>query len=339
MTGQLGIFHEIRLAVLAVVGLIVIGTVGYMALEGWTALDAFYMTVITIFTVGFREIHPLSPASQLFTSGLIVFGVAIAFWAGASMLQLALSPEARVAIRRRRMRSAIAKMRDHYIICGYGRIGREVCATFAERQIAHAVGDVNEGTIAELEELPCPFIHGDCTDDEVLQALGIEHARGLIAVAGTDADNTFIVLSARAIRPDLPIVARATTEDAERKLRAAGADRVLTPYKIGGRRIAALAMQPGIVEFLDVVMKGDEVDLALDEIRIGPRSELVGKTLEGSQLRKISGAVVLAIRDHDGKLNSNPGATAALAPNDVLIALGTCEQLTALSRLAGETSP
>ncbi len=335
MTGQLGIFREIRLAAMAIALLIGIGTVGYVWLEGWSALDAFYMTVITVFTVGFREVGPLSPASQLFTTGLIVFGVGIALWAGASMLQLALSPEARVAIRRRRTRGEIAKMRDHYIICGYGRIGREVCATFLERGVPHAIGDMDDETASDLEELPCPYVQGDCTDDDVLRSLGIEHARGLIAVAGTDADNTFIVLSARALRPDLYIVARATTHDAERKLRAAGADRAITPYKIGGRRIAALAIQPGVVDFLDVMMKGDEADLALDEIPISPNSELVGRTLQDSRIRDISGAVVLAIRTSGAPLNSNPNRDAVLAADDMLIALGTCEQLAELSRMAG----
>jgi voltage-gated potassium channel len=160
---QLSIVNEIKLAIAAVALLIAAGTAGYVFIEGWAFLDAFYMTVITVFTVGFREVFPLSPAGQVFTAVLIMFGVGVALWAGTSMLQLALSPDARVLMRRRRMRREISKLRDHYIICGYGRIGREVCACLMRRNVPHAIGDQDEARLEELENLGCPFVMGDCS--------------------------------------------------------------------------------------------------------------------------------------------------------------------------------
>lgn len=332
---QLSIVNEIKLAIAAVALLIAVGTAGYVFIEGWGPLDAFYMTVITVFTVGFREVLPLSPIGQIFTTLLIMFGVGIALWAGTSMLQLALSPHARVLMRRRRMRKEIGRLKDHYVVCGYGRIGREVCACFMRRGVPHAIGDQDEAMLEELEGLGCPFVLGDCSDDETLKALGIGSAKGLVAAAGTDADNTFIVLSARALRPDLFIVARSTTPEAESKLKAAGADRVISPYEIGGRRIAAAVIQPTIVDFLDVAMTGDEVSLAMDEIVVSPTSPLAGQALVDSGIRQESGAVVLGIKGAGGQLNSNPAPSTVLNSGDILIALGTVQQLKALVKLAG----
>jgi voltage-gated potassium channel len=331
---QIGVLREMRFAVLALVALIAAGTAGYVLIEGWGLLDAFYMTVITVFTVGFSEVHELTPAGRIFTSLLIMFGVGIALWAGASVLQHAISPRARMLLRRRRMDKEIAKLRDHFVVCGYGRIGREVCRVFRRRGVTYAVGDVDEGAITELLEAGCPAVQGDCTSDGTLRALGVERARGLVAVAGSDADNTFIVLSARALRPDLYIVARATSPEVESKLRAAGANRVVTPYQIGGQRIAAAAVQPAIVDFLDVAMHGQEVSLALDEIPIRQGSSLPGKTLVDSGIRQQSGAVIVAIKQLDGRLNSNPAPETVLSEGDILIALGTVQQLKDLDALA-----
>jgi len=333
-TSHFSLLWELRLAALGVALLVLAGTGGYMLIEGWGLLDSLYMTIITIFTVGYKEVHDLSPFGQVYTSLLIVFGVGVALWAGARLVQLAVSPETQRMVRRRRMDRQIAGLREHFIICGYGRIGREVCRVFRRRGVSYAVGDVSEEVIGELLEAGCPAVAGDCTEDSTLQALGIDRARGLVAAAGSDADNTFIVLSARALRPDLYIVARATSPEVEAKLRAAGASRVVTPYQIGGQRMAAAAIQPTIVDFLDVAMHGDEVSLALDEVHVRVTSPLIGKTLADSGIRQQSGAVIVAIKPLDGKLNSNPAPATLLAVGDTLIALGTVQQLKDLDALA-----
>jgi len=334
-TLHLSLLWELRVAALAVAMLVVVGTLGYMAIEGWGLLDAFYMTIITIFTVGYKEVHDLSPPGQIYTALLIVFGVGIALWAGARLVQFVVSPDTQRLLRRQRMNAAMSKLRDHFIICGYGRIGREVCRVFRRRGVPFAVGDVDEAVTSELLEAGCPVVHGNCTDDATLLALGLIHARGLVAAAGTDADNTFIVLSARAMRPDLYIVARATSPEVEGKLRVAGANRVVTPYQIGGQRMAAAAVQPTIVDFLDVAMHGAEVSLALDEVRIRDGSALAGMALVDSGIRQQSGAVIVAIKHVDGRLNSNPVPETLLGAGDILIALGTVQQLKDLAALAG----
>ncbi len=331
----LAVLKELQLALAAVFCLVAVGTAGFRLIEGWSFLDSLYMTVITLSTVGFTEVHPLSPVGKLFTVLLIVFGVGIALWAATNLVQLALSQDTRTALRRRRMRAEISKMRGHFIVCGYGRIGREVCDSFHRRHVPHVVADTDPANVDELEELGVPFIHGDASDDGVLQALGIERAKGLIAAAGTDADNTFIVLSARALRPDIIIVARSTTPAAEKKLLAAGANRVMSPYVFGARRIAAAATQPNVVEFLDVAMQGGEVSLALEEVLVSEESPIVGKTLADSEIRQRSGVVLVAIKCVDCTLISNPTPDTVIHAGDILIAVGAVPELEKLVALAG----
>jgi len=234
------------------------------------------------------------------------------------------------------MRAEMSRMKDHFIVCGYGRIGREVCACFRRRQVPHVVADTDRANMDELEETGVPFIHGDASGDGVLKALGIARAKGLIAAAGTDADNTFIVLSARALRPDILIVARSTTPDAERKLLAAGANRVMSPYVFGARRIAAAATQPNVVEFLDVAMQGDEMSLALEEVLVAPDSPVVGKALADSGIRQRSGVVIVAIKSADGEMASNPPPETVIHAGDILIAVGAVKELEKLVELAGK---
>jgi voltage-gated potassium channel len=331
---QFGFFRELKIGIVAFVCLIVVGTVGYMVLEDWSFMDAFYMTIITVFTVGFHEMHELDVTGRLLTIFLIVFGVSIALWAATNALQFAVSAETRSMLRRRKMRSEIEGLRDHFIVCGYGRMGREVSACFRRRHVPHVVIDNDPQALYELVELRIPHVHADAADDEVLVVAGIERARAIIAVAGTDAENTFIVLSARSLSPDITIVARAATVEAAKKLRTAGADRVVSPYVIGGQRIAAAATQPNVVDFLDVAMRGDEMSLAMEEVVVEPGSELIGRTLATSQIRERSGAVVVAIKEVSARLNTNPPPSTVIDAGDILIAVGTVEQLTALAKLS-----
>ena len=330
------VLRELELAIAAVFCLVAVGVAGFRLIEGWSFPDSLYMTIITLSTVGFGEVHKLSPPGRLFTMLLIVFGVGIALWVATAMVQLVLSRDTRSLLRRRRMRNEISRMKDHFIVCGYGRIGREVCASFRRRNVPHVVADTDPSSLEELEGVGTPFIHGDASDDGVLKTLGIERARGLIAVAGSDADNTFIVLSARALRPDMVIVARSTTPDAERKLMAAGANRVMSPYVSGARRIAAAATQPNVVEFLDVAMQGDEMSLALEEALVAENSPLVGRTLADSEIRQRSGVVVVAIKQAGGTLVSNPPPEMLICAGDILIAVGAVAELEKLVTLAGK---
>ena len=334
MVSGANLFRNLKLALGLMLLLVLVGTGGYMGIERVGFTDALFMTVITLTTVGYSYIKARpSVAGEMFTIGLLVVGVIIAGWATRTVLEFAVSETAREAIRRRRMRGEVAKMSNQFIICGYGRMGREVSLEFRKKRVPHVIVESQPEAVAELAESGVPIIVGDGADEDVLRDAGIERARGLIAVAGTDAENTFITLTARGLNPKLLIVARASQPETESKLRRAGADRVISPYVIGGRRIAAAAVQPTIVEFLDVVMHGENVELAMDEVPVQERSAVAGRTLEHSGIRDESGAVIIAIKDAGGTLHTNPPRDQQIAPGDILIAVGTVRQLQDLAHL------
>ncbi len=333
---EAGLFNQLKVPIALIFCLLMLGTAGYGLIEGWGLLDSLYMTVITLSTVGYREIEPPSPAGQLFTVALIVFGVVIAGFIVRAAFEFAVSEHTRQMLRRRKMRGIIGKMSDHFIVCGYGRMGQEVSRAFRQRGIAHVVVDNNPERLFDLIEADIPSVVGDATEDDTLLDAGIRTAKGIIAVTNTDAENTFITLSARAMRPDLLIVARAEAREAEKKLQMAGADKVVTPYVIGGRRLAAAATQPTVVDFLDIVMHGGpDVELAMRELTVEEGADVHAKTLGESGIREKSGAVVVAMKDTDGVLHSNPRADHIICAGDILICIGTIQELKTLAEMCG----
>jgi len=334
MVPDVDLYRNLKAALALVVLLVLVGTLGYQVIEHVSPLDALFMTVITLTTVGYSYIkdNP-SPAGEVFTMCLLVFGVGIVTWAFGTILQFAISPAARDTLRRRKMRGEIGKMSNHFIVCGYGRMGREVSLELRKKRVPHVVVESRPEQVYELVESDIPHVVGDAADEDVLREAGVERARGLIAVAGTDAENTFIALTARGMRPNILIVARATIPETEKKLLSAGANRVISPYRIGGRRLAAAAIQPTIVEFLDVVMHGDNVELAMDELEVEEGSMIAGRALEKSEVRERSGAVIIAIKDAKGELQTNPAREAVISPRDILIAVGTAAQLHRLEEM------
>jgi len=328
------LFDLLKLPIALIVCLLALGTAGYTLIERWPPLDSLYMTVITLSTVGYREIHPPSPAGQAFTMALIVIGVAVAGFVVRVGLEFAVSERIWEVLRRRKMKGLIGKMSDHFIVCGYGRMGCEVSQVFRQRGIPHVVVDNEQERLFELIEADIPNVCGDATEDETLHEAGIETAKGLIAVTDTDAENTFITLSARSMSSSLLIVARAEAPETERKLQIAGADRVVSPYIIGGRRLAAAATQPTVVDYLDSVMHGGpEVELAMQELSVQEGAELHGKTLGESGIREESGAVVVAMKDTEGVIHSNPRADHAICAGDILICVGTIQELQMLAAM------
>ena len=305
---------------------IIAGTVGYTIL-GFGVLEALYQTVTTITTVGFREVHPLSSVGELFTILLILVGVATALYTFGVLLEALIEGHLRQQMERRRMDRQIGRMTGHIIICGWGRVGR------ASVNYLSALGKqivVIDRDPARLEGLGYPTVLGDVTDDLILEAAGIGHARALIAALDTDADNVFVTLSSRALRPDLVIIARARTEGSKPKLLRAGANRAVNPQLIGGRRMAAFALQPHVAEFLDVVMHDETLDYRIEEVRIPASSPLAGRTLADTALQLPTGALLLAIRTAAGQFVANPAPDTRLDPDTILIALGTPAQLSAI---------
>jgi voltage-gated potassium channel len=309
------------------------GTLGYIVLEGWSPLEAVYMTVITLSTVGFAEVAPLSTTGKLFTSGLIVAGVGSVAYLFASIGQHIVSGELTGSLRKARMQQRIEDLSGHYVICGFGRVAEQVihdlqgagkaCVVVEER--ADAIGNVPTGTLT---------IEGDASDDEVLEMAGVDRAAGLVATTGDDAVNLIMTLTARTMNPDLVIVARCNQPASEPKLKRAGASQVISPYTISGARISRILLRPTIIDFLDVVMHDGQLELVLEECRVCEGSDLHGKTVAEAEVRRRTGANVLAVRRHDqGVIVTNPPSDMRFAPQDVLVALGTQEQLGALAKL------
>jgi voltage-gated potassium channel len=320
--------RRIQLALAMVLGVILAGTIGYIAL-GFGVLDAVYQTVTTITTVGFREVHQLDSTGKVFTIVLMLAGVGTALYAFSVVLEMLVEGHLRRHFERRRMERDIARMAGHTIVCGWGRVGRAVGSYLSGQGAEVVVLDLDPARVAET---PFPALIGDVTDDDVLRKAGVMRARALVAAINTDAENVYVTLSARALRPDLVIVARARNEESESKLLRAGATRVVNPQRIGGQRIAAAAMQPNVVEFLDVVMHDGSREFRLEEVAIRPGSRLAGRTLHEAEVGDSSGALVLALRDHDGVFLANPSMQTTLDVGHVLIAIGTEQQLSQLQR-------
>lgn len=321
-------------AVGALVGVTLFGTVGYLFL-GFSPLEAVYQTVTTLSTVGFREVRPLGTAGMLFTIVLITLGVGTVLYNLSVLLEAVTEGHLRQHLERRRMDARIAALRGHIIICGYGRVGGSA-AEFL-RVGGHEIVVVDADP-ERLQDLGPDVLHlvGDVNDDAVLRTAGIAHARAAIIALDTDADTVYATLSARAMRPDIAIVARARTTGSKAKLELAGATRAVNPQRIGGRRLAAFALQPDVAEFFDVVMHDENLDWRIQQVPISPGSRLAGQTVAAMQISERTGALLLAVRRSPGaRLEPNPPRDLVAPAGTVLIALGTLAELEALTALGG----
>ncbi len=317
-------------------GLLVLGTVGYVLLEDWPLLDAFYMTVITISTVGFGEIRAISDTGRLFTAVLIVSGVGAAAYTFSSVADYIVAGELRGVLRRQRMENRIRKLENHYIVCGYGRVGTQVAQELSHSHVETVLIDRAIERFGELEAVGILTVVGDASEDAVLIQAGIEHAAGLCACLPDDAANVFVTLTARTLNPKLTIISRANTQENERKLRIAGADHVINPYLISGHRMARQLMHPNVVEFMDVVMRRGQVEMSIEEIRVSDASALKDKTIAECHIRQRTGANILAVRRPGGKTFTSLGGEFVLMAGDVMIVLGTPQQLESLAGVADD---
>ncbi|MDQ3573753.1 MAG: potassium channel protein [Actinomycetota bacterium] len=324
------LYRRVVLGLLVLAAVMVAGTAGYVML-GFGVLDAVYQTVTTITTVGFREVHPLSTNGKVFTIVLILTGVGTALYTFTVALETLIDGHLRDLFGRRRMERQMAKMTDHVIVCGWGRVGQSIASYLANAGQELVVVDRDPERIPEI---PHSYVLGDITEDDVMKAAGIERARVLVAALDTDAANLYATLSGRSLRPDLFIIARAHTDSSQSKLERAGANRVVNPQRIGGARMAALAMQPHVAEFLDVVMHDGDLEFRLEEIEVPQQSPLAGRSLRESHIRDRTGALVLALRGEDGSFTTNPPPETEIGPGHILIAIGTAEQLCALEKVA-----
>ena len=305
------------------------GTIGYRVIEGWSFIDSLYMTVITISTVGYGEIHPLSTAGRVFSIFLILSGVGTAFYILTTLVQYIIEGEFGIRIGRQRMEAKIKRMSNHFILCGHGRVGEAIAYVLSQQGAKFVVIDRNEESINKAQEADCLTILGDATKDDVLRKARIDSARGLIVALGDDADNTYTTLAARQLNPTLTIIARANSQDAQRKLQQAGANRVIAPEAIGGHRMAMLALRPAAVEFIETVLFSREQQLLVEEVETGEDSPLIGSTIKEIEDR-FSGVRVLAVKNKDGALVPNPNPQTIIEKATSLTAFGTAEQLRAV---------
>lgn len=329
-------FSELRQKFIIAVGLVILvasfGTAGYMLLEGWNFIDALYMTVITLASVGFKEVHDLSLFGRIFTIILIIGGVATVAYALSAGAKIILEGELQEVYGRRRLEKKIRELKDHYIVCGYGRMGKIICRELREKNIKFVIVEKQPDMHQENKDLL--IYPGDATKDEVLKELGIEQAKGLVSVLPSDAENLFVVLSARGLNPDLFIVARAGEEGSEKKLVRAGADKVVSPYHIGGLRIAHTVLKPAVVDFIEFATKSGNIDLQMEEVLIKESSELVGKSLDECGIGRELGIIIVAIKKPNGEMKFNPTFKSAIKTGDTLIALGESSKLKNLEIMA-----
>lgn len=320
----------LAIALLALV--VSFGTAGYMVIERWSFLDSVYMTIITLASVGYKEIHDLSLNGRIFTIVLIIVGVGSVAFALSAGAKIILEGELQEVYGRKRLEKKIRELKDHYIVCGYGRMGKIICRELKVKNIKFVIVEKEPDVMEEKEDIL--IFKGDATKDEILKELGIEKAKGLISVLPTDAENLFVVLSARVLNPNLLIVARAGEEGSEQKLLRAGADKVISPYHIGGLRIAHTVLKPAVVDFIEFATKSGNIDLQMEEIAIKEGSDLVGLTLDECGIGKELGVIIVAIKQSSGDMKFNPTFRSTIQTGDTLIALGEISKLKTLEDMS-----
>jgi voltage-gated potassium channel len=328
-------FRRLLPAIILLAIVIISGVTGYVFIENYSPLQAIYMVVTTLFAVGYQEIVPLSSTGRIFTMCIIISGVGTAIYAAGRAIEIIVDGEMTGYRRRKRMGKRIEEMKNHYIICGFGRVGHQVAQVFDASRVAYVVIDSKKDTLVELDIKDIPSIIGDVTSDNILREAGIESAKGLVASSDSDAANVFVTLSARVLNPSLFIVARASFKDNEKKLLMAGANRVISPYFISGTRMASLVTQPIASDFMDLVTHGGQVDFKLYEIKISKGSKLINKSIQEADIRGTTGTLILAIRSAKGLFNLQPKASTMIEKDDVLVVIGTQEQFESLEKLIG----
>ena len=328
-------WRRLEFGILLLLILLTTGVVGYAAIEGWSFMDALYMTVITVSTVGFEEVQPLSTGGRVFTIFLIILGVGTAFYILLGAVTIVIEGELGEAWGVRRMKSKIEALRNHFILCGFGRVGEEIGDEFKDRGIPFVVVESNPEAIGRAKQRNFLLIEGDASLDSTLLDAGIGHARALLAASDSDSGNTYITLTAKAMNPDVLVVARAGQPQNLERMRRAGADRVISPYQIGGRRMALSALQPLVLDFIDTLTGGRPEQSIIAEFIATPQSCLAGCTLEQAVTGRAN-AVVLAIQRPSGEILVGPPSSAVVGPEDRLIVLGREADMQALALPPGQ---
>jgi len=307
--------------------------VGYVVIEGWSFTDALYMTVITLSTVGYSEVQRLSPAGRMFTMIVILLGVGFAFYLAGSIIRFMVEGRIREIMGRRKLERKISAQKGHYIICGYGRVGSAVCDTLLSKRLDIVVIERDPDRVSKLNEQNILHVEGDATDEKNLVAAGVERARGMVAALKTDSDNVYVTLSTRELSPDLFIMARAGEEQAERKMLAAGASKVVCPYRMGAARMAQSILSPTVTDFLELTLMDATRDIQMEEVPVDPSSKLINIALRDSGIRQELDLIIVAVKKAAGDMLFNPSSQTELEAGDTVITIGETEHLERLRRL------
>ncbi len=313
--------------------IIAIGIIGYMTIEGWTFLDSAYMTIITLTTVGFKEVHQISPNGQVFTIVLICFGIGFVFYVVGAIVQFTIEGEIQTLLGRRKLDKKINRIKNHYIICGYGRIGKVIYDTLIKKISKIVVIDKNIQILKDMEKNSILYVAGDAVDEDILEKANIRKAKGIIAALGSDANNVFLVLTAKQLNPDLFILARASHQKgAKSKLLAAGASQVQSPYDIGAKNMAQSILRPTVTNFIELAITDKRNEIQIEEIPINENSPFLNVMLKDSGIRQKFNLIIIAIKKPDNTMIFNPSFETTLRKGDIIIALGENSNLKNLEK-------
>jgi len=321
------------IGIIVFVLMLVGGTIGYMVIEGWSFTDAVYMTIITLSTVGYGEVQRLSPTGRIFTIVVIILGVGFVFYLAGSIIQFMVEGRIREILGRRKLEKKIRGQKGHYIICGYGRVGSSIYEALGSKPIGIVVIERDPARVAKLNERNILHVAGEATDEENLIRANVQQARGLIAALKTDSDNVYVILSARQLNSDLFIMARSGEERSERKLIAAGADKVVCPYSMGAHRMAQTILRPTVTDFLELTLMDTTRDIQMEEMPVYPSSKLIDVALQDSGIRKELDLIIVAVKKAPGDMLFNPSSQTRLEAGDTVIAIGEKQNLERLETL------
>lgn len=324
---------KLRVAFSFLLSITLVGTLGYHFLEGWSLADSFYATIVTLGTVGFGDFYPVTPVGKCFAIFLIVFGVGTMAYTFAVIMEVLMEGRLKRILGRGKLEKRINTMENHYIICGYGKIGNLICTELAHEKVEFVVVENNPEVVQGVEDDGFLYISGSATEDKVLLKAGIKRARGVVCALPTDADNLYVVLTAKELNPDVYVLSRFEDNASERRLIKAGADRVISPYRVGGMRMSQAILRPAMLDFIEITTRRQSLALRMEELDVREASSVVGKTLEDSGLRKTYGLIVVAIKKEPGQMVFNPVASYAIEAGDKLIALGEEDNLIAFSKV------
>jgi len=324
---------KLRIAFSFLLSITLAGTFGYHFLEGWSLANSFYATIVTLGTVGFGDFYPITPVGKCFAIFLIVFGVGTMAYTFAVIMEVLMEGRLKRILGRGKLEKQIKTMQDHYIICGYGKIGKLICTELTHEKIGLVVVENNPEVVSGIEDDGFAYVNGSATEDKILLKAGIKRARGVVCALSTDADNLYVVLTAKELNPDVYVLSRFEDNASERRLIKAGADRVISPYRVGGMRMSQAILRPAMLDFIEITTRRQSLALRMEEVDVGRDSPVVGKNLEESGLRKTYGLIVVAIKKESGQMVFNPMASYMMESGDKLITLGEEGNLIAFSKV------